>query len=114
MRFASGRRWQKLLLNCFSGTRLSREIWKTPMNRQPGLGNRGFLRLVAVVVTAAAAFSLSACPSPMDDGVVGIGLTDAPGDFLSYTLDVTSLSLTKTHGTGVPTPPPRKRVGFAR
>ena len=84
------------------------------MNRQPGLGNRGFLRLVAVVVTAAAALSLSACRSPMDDGVVGIGLTDAAGDFLSYTVDVTSLSLTKTDGTVVQTLPQRTRVDFAR
>src|SRR5712692_8964907 len=114
MRFASGRRWQKLFLNCFSGTRLSHDICKTPMNRQPGFGNRGFLRLVAVAVTAAAALSLSACRSPTDEGVVGIGLTDAAGDFLSYTVDVTSLTLTKADGTVVQTLPQRTRIDFAR
>src|SRR5260221_12657380 len=50
----------------------------------------------------------------MDDGVVGIGLTDAAGNFLSYTVDVTSLSLTKTDGTVVQTLPQKTRVDFAR
>jgi len=77
-------------------------------------GSRGFLRLVVVLVTAAAALSLYACRSTDDEGVVAIGLTDAPGDFLSYTVDVTSLTLTKADGTVVQTLPQRTRVDFAR
>ncbi len=86
------------------------------MNRQPGFGSRGFLHLVAVsVVTAAAALSLSACRSPTDDGVVAIGLTDAQGDFLTYTVDVTSLTLAKADSTVVvQTLPQRTRVDFAQ
>ncbi len=71
------------------------------MNWLRSFGNgRALLRLlVALVLGAAAAFSLSACRSSTDEmGVVAIGLTDAAGDFLSYTVDVTSLTLTKADG----------------
>ncbi len=85
------------------------------MNWQPGFGSRGFLRLVAVsLVTAAVALGLYACKNPTDEGVVAIGLTDAPGDFLTYTVDVTSLTLVKADGTFVQTLPQRTRVDFAQ
>ena len=86
------------------------------MNRQPGFGNRGFLRLVAVsVVTAVVALGLYACRNLTDEeGVVAIGLTDAQGDFLTYTVDVTSLTLTKADDTVVQTLPQSTRVDFAR
>jgi len=46
---------------------------------------------------------------------VAIGLTDTPGDFLTYTVDVTSLTLTKADNTtAVQTLPQRTRVDFAR
>jgi hypothetical protein len=79
-------------------------------------GSRWFLRLVAVsFVTAAVALGLYACRSATDeDGVVGISLTDTAGDFLSYTVDVTSLTLTKADGTVVQALPQRTRVDFAR
>jgi hypothetical protein len=79
-------------------------------------GSRGFLRLVAVsFVTAAVALGLYACKKSTDEeGVVGIGLTDAAGDFLSYTVDVTSLTLTKADGTVVQALPQKTRVDFAR
>lgn len=86
------------------------------MRWQPGCGSRGFLRLVAMsLVTAAMALGLYACKNATDEmGVVGIGLTDAAGDFLSYTVDVTSLTLTKADGTVVQALPQRTRVDFAR
>src|SRR6266702_1264675 len=85
------------------------------MNWQPGFGSRGFLRLVAVsLVTAAVALGLYACKNPTNEGVVAIGLTDAPGDFLTYTVDVTSLTLVKADGTFVQTLPQRTRVDFAQ
>jgi len=40
-------------------------------------------------------------------------MTDADGDFLSYSVDVVSLSLTKADGTVVQTLPVRQRVDFA-
>ena len=42
-----------------------------------------------------------------------IGLTDADGDFLSYSVDVVSLTLTKADGAIVATLPLRQRVDFA-
>ena len=42
-----------------------------------------------------------------------IGLTDADGDFLSYSVDVVSLTLTKADGAIVETLPMRQRVDFA-
>ena len=85
------------------------------MSWQPGFGSRGFLRFVAVsLVTVAVAFGLYACKNSDEPGVVAIGLTDTPGDFLSYTVDVTSLTLAKADGTFVQVLPQRTRVDFAQ
>ena len=85
------------------------------MSWQPSFGSRGFLRFVAVsLVTVAVAFGLYACKNSDEPGVVAISLTDTPGDFLSYTVDVTSLTLTKADGTFVQTLPQRTRVDFAQ
>jgi len=86
------------------------------MSWQADFTSRGFLRFVAVsLVAVAVALGLYACKSSTDEeGVVAIGLTDAAGDFLSYTVDVTSLTLTKADGTVVQALPQRTRVDFAR
>ncbi len=47
-------------------------------------------------------------------GVVNIMLTDAEGDFVTYTVDVTSLTLTRADGAIVETLPVTTRVDFAR
>ena len=47
-------------------------------------------------------------------GTVYIGLTDADGDFLSYTVDVVSLTLRKANGAIVETLPVATRVDFAQ
>ena len=47
-------------------------------------------------------------------GTVYIGLTDADGDFLSYSVDVVSLTLTKANGAMVETLPVSTRVDFAQ
>src|SRR6267378_6572836 len=89
----------------------------THMNRLRSFGNRRSLLglLTAFILGAAAALSLSACRSSTDEmGVVGISLTDTAGDFLSYTVDVTSLTLTKADDTVVQALPLRTRVDFAR
>ncbi len=63
---------------------------------------------------------LSACggggsgDSAADSGDVIIGLTDAEGDFASYTVDVLSLTLTRANGTVVETLPLSTRVDFAQ
>src|SRR6188508_2550881 len=57
-------------------------------------------------------------PPPADctattGGEVRIGLTDADGDFLSYTVDVVSIKLEKSNGDTVETLPNEARVDFA-
>jgi hypothetical protein len=47
-------------------------------------------------------------------GTVYVGLTDADGDFLSYTVDVVSLTLKKANGAVVETLPVATRVDFAQ
>ena len=87
------------------------------MNSLRSFGNgRSLLGLLAAVTLGAAvALGLYACKSSTDEeGVVGIGLTDAAGDFLTYTVDVTSLTLTKADGTVVQTLPQRTRIDFAQ
>ncbi len=49
-----------------------------------------------------------------DSGEVVIGLTDAEGDFLAYSVDVLSLTLTRADGTVVETLPLKSRVDFAQ
>src|SRR5258706_6471272 len=87
------------------------------MNCLRSFGNgRALLRLlVAFILGAAAVLSVSACRSSTDEmGVVGISLTDTAGDFLSYTVDGTSLTLTKADGTIFQALSQRCRVDFAR
>ena len=77
--------------------------------------------LSAFVTTLAMLAALSACNSSSDSsnnsasdsGEVTIGLTDAPGDFTTYTVDVVSLTLTKANGAVVETVPVKTRVDFA-
>jgi len=72
-------------------------------------------RIALGAVALAAALGLAGCKSGADDeGMVNVALTDAAGDFLSYTVDVTSLSLTKDDGKVVETLPQRTRVDFAQ
>ena len=47
-------------------------------------------------------------------GDVVIGLTDAPGDFVTYTVDVVSLTLTKQNGAVVNALPLETRVDFSQ
>lgn len=49
-----------------------------------------------------------------DTGEVNISLTDAPGDFTNYTVDVVSLTLTKANGTVVSVIPEQVSVDFSQ
>jgi hypothetical protein len=49
-----------------------------------------------------------------EEGIVDIGLTDAEGDFFTYTVDVTSLTLTKANGAQVNTLPVNTSVDFSQ
>ncbi len=56
----------------------------------------------------------SGCSDAAGCGVAYIAMTDADGDFLSYTVDVVSLKLTRANGTVVETLPNQTRVDFAQ
>ena len=56
----------------------------------------------------------NACTDPSACGTAYVALTDADGDFLSYTVDVVSLKLRKANGAEVETLPNRTRVDFAQ
>lgn len=64
--------------------------------------------------TSVAAPPTNACNDNAGCGTAYIGLTDADGDFLSYTVDVVSLSLKRANGTVVETLPNQTRVDFAQ
>ncbi|HWL61216.1 MAG TPA: DUF4382 domain-containing protein [Steroidobacteraceae bacterium] len=49
-----------------------------------------------------------------DCGTALLTITDAPGDFQSYTVDLTSLSLVRANGTVVETLPATTRIDFAQ
>lgn len=49
-----------------------------------------------------------------DVGELAVSLTDAPGDFTAYTVDVLSLTLTKANGAQVSTLPLETRIDFSQ
>ncbi len=61
-------------------------------------------------------FALAGCngggSAESDSGDLYIGLTDAPGDFLSYQVDITSLTLTKENNAVVQTLPEETTLDF--
>jgi hypothetical protein len=83
------------------------------------------LKRAGSTALAVAVFALTACggsdgagntsgSSTGTTGVVNVGLTDAAGDFVTYSVDVTSLTLTKANGSVVQTLPQKTRVDFAQ
>lgn len=87
------------------------------MNPQTGFLQliKGFSLAIALALgLASCGMSSSGMSSGGDSGAVNIGMTDAQGDFLTYAVDVTSLTLTKADGTVVETLPQRTRIDFAQ
>lgn len=67
------------------------------------------------------AILISGCGSSTDDvaetqatGELIVGLTDAEGDFISYTVDVASITLTRANGRVIEVLPATTRVDFAQ
>ena len=73
-----------------------------------------FLSLVLILASIILVGCNSTEEAADDNGEVVIGLTDAEGDFASYTVDVLSLKLTKANGAVVETLPVSTRVDFAQ
>jgi Cu/Ag efflux protein CusF len=83
----------------------------------PGLkgGFSAFLGLsLGLCLSLLAGCNGSGGAASSDSGDVVIGLTDAEGDFLAYSVDVLSLTLTRADGTVVETLPLKARVDFAQ
>ncbi len=74
------------------------------------------LGLLAIVLSACGG-STTPVPDPVKEptpsGKFSLVITDADGDFLSYTVDVNSIQLTKVNGTVVETTPVNSRINFA-
>lgn len=94
--------------------------WITTLFSQNKAGRLGGLLVIWLLLALLLSLGLSGCGGKGDDSAAGemgelsIALTDAEGDFVSYTVDVVSLSLTKANGTVVETLPLKTRVDFAQ
>ena len=73
-----------------------------------------FLLFISVSLVGCGGSSGKGSEAEVGDGEVIIGLTDAEGDFASYTVDVLSLTLTRANGRVVETLPLSTRVDFAQ
>jgi hypothetical protein len=86
--------------------------------RAAGFFHRWRVGLLGALLLFTGAF-LAACgggsdSTSSDSGVVYIGLTDADGDFITYSVDVTALTLTRADGAVVDALPIKTRVDFAQ
>jgi hypothetical protein len=92
-----------------------------PSTRTAGLFYRWRLGLLGALLLFTGAL-LAACgggsggtsTSSSDTGTVFVGLTDADGDFITYTVDVAALTLTRADGAVVNALPVTTRVDFAQ
>ncbi|MGA9033494.1 MAG: DUF4382 domain-containing protein [Sulfuricaulis sp.] len=88
--------------------------------RAAGFSHRWRQGLLGALLLFTGAF-LAACGSgggsdstSSDSGVVYVGLTDADGDFITYSVDITALTLTRADGAVVDALPVKTRVDFAQ
>lgn len=72
------------------------------------------LGLVMALSLAGCGGGSSSSQSSSDTGTAVLGLTDAPGDFLTYTVDVTSIKMVHSDGRVVETLPLTTRVDFTQ
>ncbi len=80
----------------------------------------GLRRASGIAGATLLALSVASCgggtasDTSSDTGEVYIGLTDAVGDFSTYTVDVTSISLTRANGATVETLPVTTQIDFSQ
>ena len=72
------------------------------------------LLITAMVLTACGGSTGSSGSDSEQSGELAVSLTDAEGDFASYTVDVVSLTLTRANGTEISTLPMSTRIDFAQ
>ncbi len=90
----------------------SEELMISFFNHLKPLGLLTFLLLVTGIGGCSSGGSSSL--SAVDEGEIIVSLTDAAGDFTSYTVDVISLNLTKANGAKVSVLPLSTRIDFAQ
>ncbi len=83
-------------------------------HRRCGSWLLGVLVLIGSLFLTSCGGSGSGTSTPASSGTVIVGLTDADGDFVTYTVDVTSLTLTRRDGAVVDVLPTSARVDFAQ
>lgn len=70
--------------------------------------------MTTLLVMLAALVGCGGGSSSSDNGSVVVGITDAPGDFLAYAVDVKSIKLTHADGRVVEALPQTTRIDFAQ
>lgn len=91
-----------------------------PSNSVGNPRKQAMLGWLVLLLSLVMALSLAGCgggsdsQSTSDNGTAVLGLTDAPGDFLTYTVDVKSIKLVHADGRVVETLPLTTRVDFAQ
>lgn len=92
------------------------------VTRRCGNTARRFSLRLAAVASLSCALLVNACGgggapmsmNPAPTGTAMVTLTDMPGDFLSYMVNIVSLKLTRSDGTTVETVPVKTTVDFAQ
>ena len=72
------------------------------------------MMVAGFLVTACGGGSSGTADSTAADGLVTVSLTDAPGNFACYTVDVTALTLTRADGAQVSALPMRTTIDFSQ
>lgn len=88
-------------------------IWLGSRIRQ-AMGIFTVLVLTTVGLTACGGGGGNSEATPGSNGEVAIALTDAPGDFSAYSVDVLSITLTQANGSVVEVLPVSTRIDFAQ
>jgi len=78
------------------------------------LGKIGLAALALATLLAGGCGGGGSVEPSTSTGDVSISLTDSPGDFAAYTVDVSSLQLVKQNGTQVSALPTTTRVDFTQ
>ncbi|HWZ61859.1 MAG TPA: DUF4382 domain-containing protein [Steroidobacteraceae bacterium] len=93
----------------------TRRAWRAlSLQLLTSAGLSGALLLAACSGGGGSMGSMTTPPPANANGVAMVTLTDQPGDFLSYMVNVVSLKLTRADGTSVETVPAATTVDFAQ
>lgn len=101
------------MLNEKSGMEIEERAFRQ-MNMRKSICQMILLVLIMLMILSCSGASDQNTPEIASDGRVLISLADAQGDFLSYTVDVVSLTLTKATGEVVQALSQETRVDFAQ